>query len=208
MTRRVLGQRRAADDRGEPSGRWRSPGSRGRWRCSTRRRRDRRRAADDGHLPSPPRPRRPANVFRRDGDVWTIAYQGRTLSHARLTRVRLSRGAPRRSPGSASRRPSSRRSAPDPDARRMSVGEMRASGLHASDSERGRRGARCGGAGRLSAPARRAERGDRGGARLQRREAGRRGSRRRSSSSCRSWPRPSGSAAAPAKPDRPPSGRA
>lgn len=65
-------------------------------------------------VPAPPPSETPgANVFRCDGDVWTMAYQGKSF------RMRGTRGLStwRRSsasPGSACRRPSSRRSAAIP----------------------------------------------------------------------------------------------
>lgn len=73
-----------------------------------------------------------ANVFRCDGDVWTIAYQGKEF------RVRSARGfvylaALLGQPGQ--RIPAIELAAleGDPDARRLTSGEMRADGLHAGD---------------------------------------------------------------------------
>ncbi len=73
-----------------------------------------------------------ANVFRNDGDFWTVAYQGKSF------RIKGSRGfvylaALLGQPGQ--RIPAVELAAlgADPDPKRLSAGEMRASGLHAAD---------------------------------------------------------------------------
>ncbi len=77
-----------------------------------------------------------ANVFRCEGDVWSIAYQGKRF------RVRGSRGfvylaALLGQPGQRIPATELAGLAGDPDARRLTTGEMRASGLHAADGGEG-----------------------------------------------------------------------
>ena len=72
------------------------------------------------------------NVFRCDGDFWTVAYQGRSA------RIKGSRGfvyvaALLGQPGARIPAVELAGLGADPDARRISVGEMRASGLRPAD---------------------------------------------------------------------------
>lgn len=74
-----------------------------------------------------------ANVFRCDGDVWTIAYQGREF------RVRSARGfvylaALLGQPGQRIPAIELASLGGDPDTRRVTSGEMRADGLHPADA--------------------------------------------------------------------------
>lgn len=90
---------------------------------------------DAGGAPALPTPRPSvspppdANVFRCDGDVWTIAYQGKEF------RVRSARGfvylaALLGQPGQRIPAIELAALAGDPDVRRLTSGEMRADGLH------------------------------------------------------------------------------
>jgi hypothetical protein len=94
-------------------------------------------AGEGGPAPNAATTREPAptaaNVFRCDGDFWTVAYQGKSF------RVRGSRGfvylaALLGQPGE--RIPASELAglASDPDVRRLSPGELRAAGLRATDA--------------------------------------------------------------------------
>lgn len=73
-----------------------------------------------------------ANVFRCDGDVWTIAYQRKEF-RVRSTRGFVYLAALLGQPGQRIPALELAALAGDPDARRLSSGAMRADGLHAGD---------------------------------------------------------------------------
>lgn len=91
-----------------------------------------------GGAPALPTPRSPAshapdaNVFRCDGDVWTIAYQGKEF-RVRSTRGFVYLAALLGQPGQRIPAIELAALAGDPDVRRLTSGEMRADGLHAGE---------------------------------------------------------------------------